>query len=386
MRYLRSKGRAEMAQDEEVGGRTLFRRFWAAASGFWKGETTGASWALTAGLVALVLAQLAVQYRLNYWNRDFFNALERRDAAGLWAQAVIFAPLACLSISLSVASVWGRMTTQRKWREWLTKHLLALWLRGDGYRRLKFVTGEYQNAEYRISYDARIATDAPVDMALGLFAAALTALVFIDVLWAVGGSLTIMVGGHAVTIPGYLVLAVCFYSFVFTAAMIAIGRKLPVIIQSENQAEAEMLSAATRIRVSGEQEVFAPSELTESNPVWQALRQVLFRWRQLCWQLMGTTMVSQTDLLLAPVFAWLLCTPKYLAGTMSLGELTQASAAFVTVQVAFNWFVDNYQRLSDWRAAVNRVAALLLALDQVANVEPALMALPSEKKPARTQP
>jgi ABC-type uncharacterized transport system fused permease/ATPase subunit len=168
--------------------------------------------------------------------------------------------------------------------------------------------------------------------------------------------------------------------------MIAIGRKLPVIIQSENQAEAEMLAAVTRIRLSGEQEAFAASERTESNPVWQALRQVLFRWRQLCWQLMGTTMVSQTDLLLAPVVAWLLCTPKYLAGTMSLGELTQASAAFVTVQVAFNWFVDNYQRLSDWRAAINRVAALLLALDQVANVEPAFMALPSEKKQARIQP
>jgi putative ATP-binding cassette transporter len=374
-----------MAQDDNVGGRARFVRFWASASGFWKGRSAGASWALTAGLIAVALAQLAVQYRLNYWNRDFFNALESRDAAGLWAQAVIFAPLACLSISLSVASVWGRMTTQRKWREWLTKHLLALWLRGDGYRRLKFVTGEYQNAEYRISYDARIATDAPVDMALGLFAAALTALVFIDVLWAVGGSLTIMVGGHAVTIPGYLVLAVCLYSFVFTTAMIAIGRKLPVIIQSENQAEAEMLSAATRIRVSGELEVFAPSELTESNPVWQALRQVLFRWRQLCWQLMGTSMVSQTDLLLAPVFAWLLCTPKYLAGTMSLGELTQASAAFVTVQVAFNWFVDNYQRLSDWRAAINRVATLLLALDQVADVEPASVALSKEENQAQIQ-
>ncbi len=133
------------------------------------------SWVLTAGLIAVALAQIAVQYRLNYWNRDFFNALEGRDAAGLRAQALIFAPLACLSVSLSVASVWGRMTTQRKWREWLTKHLLALWLRDERYRRLKFVTGEYQNAEYRISYDARIATDAPVDMALGLFTAALTA-------------------------------------------------------------------------------------------------------------------------------------------------------------------------------------------------------------------
>jgi ABC-type uncharacterized transport system fused permease/ATPase subunit len=99
--------------------------------------------------------------------------------------------------------------------------------------------------------------------------------------------------------------------------------------------------------------------------VWLALRQVLERWRQMCWQLMGTTMVSQMDLLLAPVFAWMLCAPKYLAGAMTLGELTQASAAFVTLQMAFNWLVDNFQRFSDWRAATNRVAALLLALDQI---------------------
>jgi ABC-type uncharacterized transport system fused permease/ATPase subunit len=55
---------------------------------------------------------------------------------------------------------------------------------------------------------------------------------------------------------------------------------------------------------------------------------------------------------------------------MTLGELTQASAAFVTVQVAFNWLVDNYQRLSDWRSAAGRVAVLLLALDQVKQSEP----------------
>ena len=104
-------------------------------------------------------------------------------------------------------------------------------------------------------------------------------------------------------------------------------------------------------------------------PALGAPREVLARWRQLCWQLMGTTMVSQTDVLLAPVFAWILCAPKYLSGMMTLGELTQASAAFVTVQVAFNWLVDNYQRLSDWRSAVNRVATLLLALDEVVQLD-----------------
>ena len=53
-----------------------------------------------------------------------------------------------------------------------------------------------------------------------------------------------------------------------------------------------------------------------------------------------------------------------------MAELTQASAAFVTLQVAFNWLVDNYQRLSDWRSAVHRVATLLLALDEVTVPEP----------------
>jgi ABC-type uncharacterized transport system fused permease/ATPase subunit len=373
-----------MAQDNKPVDHPLFSRFWACASGFWRGKSARLSWALTAGLLTLALTQLAVQYRLNYWNRDFFNALERRDAAGLWEQALTFVPLVCLNISLSVASVWGRMTTQRKWREWLTKHLLSLWLRDDRYRRLKFVVGEYQNAEYRISVDARTATDAPVDMALGLFAAATTAVVFIDVLWGVGGSLMITVGGHEVTIPGYLVLGVGLYAIAFTTATMAIGRKLPAVIQSENQAEAEMLAAATRIRESGEQAALA-GELAERSPVWQALRQVLDRWRQLCWQLMGTTLVSQTDLLLVPVFAWVLCAPKYLAGTMTLGELTQASAAFVTVQTAFNWLVDNFQRLSDWRAATNRVATLLLALDQVTDDEPAPVAPPREEKRARAQ-
>ena len=354
-----------MQQSDTSQGGPLFWRFWACASGFWERKHATVSWALTVALVAIALAQIAVQYRLNYWNRDFFNALERRDAARLWDEAWLFAPLAALSILLSVGSVWARMTTQRKWREWLTKRLLALWLKDDRYRALKFVTGDHQNAEYRICVDARIATDAPVDMAIGLFSAFTTAAVFTGVLWTIGGSLTISVGVHQLTIPGYLVLGVGLFSFSFTSATLFIGRRLPAIIQSENQAEAEMLAAASKVRESGEHAPRAGEELAQRSPVWLALRHVLERWRQICWQLMRTTLVSQMDLLLAPVFAWVLCAPKYLAGTMTLGELTQASAAFVTLQMAFNWLVDNFQRFSDWRAATNRVAALLLALDQV---------------------
>jgi putative ATP-binding cassette transporter len=98
---------------------SLLLRFWSSAAGFRKGGSARASWPLSIALVAIACAQLTIQYLLNYWNRDFFNALERRDAA-LRSEAFVFIPLACSNIALAVASVWGRMTMQRKWRQWLT--------------------------------------------------------------------------------------------------------------------------------------------------------------------------------------------------------------------------------------------------------------------------
>jgi putative ATP-binding cassette transporter len=80
---------------------------------------------------------------------------------------------------------------------------------------------------------------------------------------------------------------------------------------------------------------------------------------------MRLTVVSTSNSLLTPVVGLLLCMPKYVDGTMLLGEVTQAAAAFVVVQGACNWFTDNYARLAEWAASANRVASLLLALDRI---------------------
>jgi putative ATP-binding cassette transporter len=58
-----------------VNQRGLFARFWKSASHFWLGKSAPVGWALSFFLVGIAIAQVAVQYQLNYWNRDFFNAL-----------------------------------------------------------------------------------------------------------------------------------------------------------------------------------------------------------------------------------------------------------------------------------------------------------------------
>ena len=348
--------------------KNLSFRFWHTASSFWRWPSMKVSWTLALLLIVVVLLQLLVQYWLNLWNRNFFDALGTRNGSVLWAQAQLFVLLLAASVALGVLSVWGRMTAQRKWRESVTRQLIEQWL-GDGrYRRLKHIGGGPQQADARIAQDARIATDAPIDLALGLLSSVLGAIVFVNVLWTVGGSLSINPFGSTVSIPGYLVVAVVLYSASVTILMLLVGRRLTRVIGDLDQAEASFRSAANCLCEVGDH---APQSNHEEEGMRNALSAgldlVLARWRDYLRQLLGTTIVTEGNSLLAPVVGWVLCIPKYLAGTMSLGELTQAAAAFVIVQASFNWLVNNYPRVADWAASANRVGALLVALDELPN-------------------
>ncbi|MCW0182643.1 MAG: hypothetical protein OJI70_12785, partial [Zavarzinia sp.] len=345
------------------GQKQLLKRFWHSAAGFWRGPSSWRVWLLVALMIAVMLLQLLTLYGLNFWNRYFFDAIERKDGEQLWRQALLFLPLGGSSLLLAIVSVWARMTTQRRWRAWLSNHLYDYWLEHDRHRRLRFMNGDHQGPEYRIAEDARVATDLPIDLVLGLFSSCLTAITFIGVLWEVGGALPLGAGG--MTLPGYLVIAVVIYSVVLTAAMMIIGRHLTRVITESKRAEAHLRSVGAHLRQTGEAPLIADVSGGERRSIRAALDEVIRWWRAYCWQLMRMTLVTHTNGLLTPVVGLLLCMPKYLADTMSLGQAVQAAAAFVMVQGAFNWITDSYGRLAEWTASANRVASLLLALDEV---------------------
>jgi vitamin B12/bleomycin/antimicrobial peptide transport system ATP-binding/permease protein len=357
---MRAPRRAKSLPDQKK----LMARFWQSASQFWREERPRAP-ALAVFLLVLVLLQLLVQFLLNRWNRDFFNALEGKDRNALWAQAQLFVPLAPTSILLAATSVWGRMTAQRSWRAALTRQIIDIWLDKDRFRHLGRLIKGAENPEYRIAVDVRVATDGPVDLTLALFSSLLTALTFFGVLWATGGSVDVVVFGVAFTIPGYLVFGVIIYSGVVSALMVFVGHYLTGITERMNQAEAEFRAAIDAFREDAKQLEVGGFADDNRQTVQLKLQAVLLWWREFRWQLVHTTLVSQGNVLFAPVVAWFLCVPKYLDGAMSLGELTQSAAAFVVVQGAFNWVVDNYQRLADWRSSAHRVATLLVALDEI---------------------
>jgi putative ATP-binding cassette transporter len=349
--------------------RLLLRRFWQSAGGFWGADGDRRAWVLSAAILLLILLGLAASYGMNIWNRAIFDALEKRDSSTVLFLSMIYFPLLAASVCLAVAQVYARMTTQRLWREWLTHHLLDRWLTNGRYYQLHLVHGDHQNPEYRIADDVRLATDSPIDFATGVTTAVLSAATFIAVLWTIGGALSFQLGGIEITIPGFLVVAAVVYAVLASGSMVFIGRRFVTVSENKNQAEAEYRYVLTRLSENGESIAVLGGEDEERSAVDNSLAAVLHRWRDICIQTMRTTVVSQTSSFIAPVLPIILCAPKFLEGSMTLGEVMQAASAFTIVQGAFNWLVDNYPRLADWTASARRVSSLMVSLDSLEHAE-----------------
>lgn len=347
----------------------LLARFWEAALGFWRKDGEQTAWLLTCTVIAITLVGLGVQYWLNVWNRTMFDALDKRDSSGVLYQSLIFFPLISVSVGVGVAATYAKMTLQRRWRDWLNAHALDQWLSSGRYYQLNLVPGDHSNPEYRVAEDLRLSVDAPVEFAVGLFSAILSAILFIGVLWFIGGELTFAVGHTTLCIPGFLVIAAFLYALLASGSMVLIARGFAVVAENKNQAEANYRSALTRLRENGESIAMLGGETEERAGLDSAFGTVRRRWRELMMQYIRTTIVSQTSSGVAPIIPILLCAPKYVGGTMTLGEVMQAASAFVTVQMAFNWLVENYPRLADWTASARRLASLLVALDHLERAE-----------------
>jgi vitamin B12/bleomycin/antimicrobial peptide transport system ATP-binding/permease protein len=352
-----------------IARRYPLRSFWQSARGFWGPQGIRLAWFLAAAILLIILLNLGASYGMNVWHRVIFDALQTKDSDSVLLLSMLYVPLLTGSVLLSVMLICARMTMQRRWRAWLNNLLLDRWLRNGRYYQLDLTGGAHKNPEGRIADDLRIATEAPVDLAIGATTAVLSAATFIVVLWTIGGAFTIHVRDTALTIPGFLVIAAAIYAAAASGIMFGIGRRLITVSENKNQTEAEYRYLLTRVRENGEGIALLKGEDEERSGAEKSFAAVLRAWRDVCIQSMRTTIVSQTSGYIAPVLPIILCAPKFLDNSMSLGEVMQAASAFATVQSALNWLVDNYPRLAEWAASARRVGALEVSLGELERAE-----------------
>ena len=87
-----------------------------------------------------------------------------------------------------------------------------------------------------------------------------------------------------------------------------------------------------------------------------------------------------------PIVPLLFAAPKYLSGELTLGQVTQLAAAFIEVQIAISWVVDNYNRVAEWYASARRVMDIVDACDAIDAEIDAIAPAPTRPRPPRAAP
>ncbi len=355
--------------------RRALRDAWVLAAPYWRGDQRGRAWLLLLSVVGLNLALVGMTVVLSYWNREFFNALQARDAEAFrdllftWRQTDSglmpgFVLVAALYIFVAVYQLYLRQALQIGWREWVTERQLAAWLAQRAYYRVALTNPGTDNPDQRIAEDVRLFVDDTLTLGLGLMRSTLTLVSFVFVLWALSGPLEVW----GVSIPGYMVWVALIYAVLGTWLAHLIGRRLTRLNFNQQKVEADFRYALMRLRENAEGVALSGGEAGESAGLRRRFGALVQNWWSLMVATKRLTFFTSGYGQAAVVFPIIVASPGYFAGRTQLGELTQTAGAFGQVQEALSWFVDNYARLTEWRATVARLTSFGDALDEAARL------------------
>ncbi len=346
------------------------RDAWALAAPYWRSEERGRAFLLLGVVVALNLALVAMSVLLSFWNREFFNALEARDAARFsallftWADTDSglmpgFSWIAGLYILVAVYALYLRQALQIRWRRWITEGMVNDWLAERAHYRLSLDPGGADNPDQRVADDARLFVDETLALGLGLLRSVVTLLSFLLVLWSLSDTVTVL----GVTVPGYLVWVAILYAGAGTVLAHLIGRPLARLNFTQQRVEADFRYALVRFRDGSEGVALHRGEAEERAGLMARFRALMENWWALMTATKRLTFFTAGYTQVAIVFPYVVAAPAFFAGRIPLGGLTQTAGAFNEVQGALSWIVDNYAALTQWRATVARLTGFRHAVE-----------------------
>lgn len=317
---------------------------------------------LAIAIVAVVGATAYGQIRLNVWNKDFFDALSRRDIRDFVVQLGVFFIIAGVLLVLNVAQRWLVETLKLRLREGLVRDLVAYWMLPRRAFWLAQAGPMGVNPDQRMHDDARNLCDMSADLSVGLLQASILFVSFAGVLWVISADFSVRIGDADYAVPGFMVWAAILYAVLGSLLSYWVGRTLVGRNAERYEREADLRFALVRVNEHLDGISLAGGEADERRRVERHLEDLLAAARRLVLGLTHLTWVTAGFGWMTTVAPILVAAPLYFSGKVSFGGLMMAAAAFTQAQSSLRWFVDNFSILADWRATLLRVANFRHAL------------------------
>ncbi len=312
-------------------------------------------------ILALNILGIQLTLKLIYWNKDFYNALEKYDTAAVVAQIGVFALLTALSAAQYLSAEYLRGLLQIRWRKELTNASFDRWFQSKAYWHMNtLAASSLDNPDQRVAEDCRIFVDKLTSKALELITKTIGLITYFIVLWNISTfPLSFTLWGYTITITHYMVWAAPIYVFICSGMTHWLGAPLMKLGVEQQHKEADFRFALTRFRESKEAIALQNGEVVEQAVLNARFEQIIQNWRKLIKRelILGCfTRPYMSTILRVPVF---LALPAYLVGHVTLGTLMQISSAFQNVATSLSWFIFSYRDLAELAASSVRLEQFL---------------------------
>ena len=328
---------------------------------FWLAERRWRTWLPLAIILASMFGGVYLAVWANRLLGDVSDALVGRHWPALWP---------ALLLSLVVGTVYAAINLSRnalqsllelRWRTWLTARLLADWTGRHIFYDIER-DGMLGNADQRIAEDVKLFVQSTLNISFNLIGVVVNVATYTVLLWQLSGALSFTVGGHAVTLPGYIVYIAFLYSTGSFLLAHWSGKALIGLNNQRQNVEAEFRYGAMQVRENAEQIAFYGGGPRERQRLLVRFQAIRANTRAIILRALKLGMVTSVYGNVFTALPTVAALPLYLAGQITFGGVTRIIGAFHGVTQGLDFFTQTYAQFTELVVVTNRLRDLRWAI------------------------
>jgi putative ATP-binding cassette transporter len=363
---------------------TWGKQYWRITGAYFTGSASVKVWLWLAVLLLSVITGVRLDVLFSFQSNDMLTsfqvisqgltgdeAVKSSGAHGFWMSILIFSILAAIHVARTMLDLFLMQRFMLRWRAWLTDRMTGDWLGGKAYYRSRFIDETIDNPDQRIQSDIDIFTagtgplpntpnnTSGATLLFGAISSVTSMISFTAILWKLSGTLTLPFVG--VNVPRAMFWIGLVYVLFASVIAFWIGRPIIWLSFNNEKFNAVFRYALVRLRDAAEAVAFYRGELAERTGLRQRFAPVVANYKRYINRMIGfygwNLSISQ---IIVPL-PYILQVPRFIAGQIKLGDMTQTASAFGSIQDGLSFFRNAYDQFAGYRAAIIRLHGLVVA-------------------------